>query len=340
VPNIVDARAHPSEDSVPAFLANIAICVATFRRPEGIRRLLGALEKLEFRKCATPLVRVIVVNNDPDSAGGLAELESFSRFRWPLLALAEKRSGISYARNCAICVALAEAADAVVFIDDDEVPTADWLDELLYAQRIYGTEAIVGPVVPQYEQSVPTWVIRGGFFVRPRFATGTSVKFAGSGNLLVTSRVLRETGLMFGELFGRSGGSDTLLTLQLRQRGARIIWADKAVVHEIVPRERTNGRWLLRRAFLGGYNWARIEYLLKPSPWRRLSRCVKGMGNILRGVVTLVPSLLMGRSAIVKSVGISCRGVGTLAALCGCSLEMYGKPRGNAPRQKCKEGSS
>src|SRR5512144_1799725 len=41
-------------------MPRVSVCVATFRRPEGLRLLLEALAELRFETCAVPDVEVVV----------------------------------------------------------------------------------------------------------------------------------------------------------------------------------------------------------------------------------------------------------------------------------------
>ncbi len=49
-----------------------AICIATYRRPVGLTRLVQGLERLEVQSCEVLSLEVIIVDNDPAaSARGL-----------------------------------------------------------------------------------------------------------------------------------------------------------------------------------------------------------------------------------------------------------------------------
>lgn len=307
------------EQAIP----RIAICIATYRRPEGLRRLLQALEKLEFRASDLPSVRVIVVDNDPSIAAGLRVCEDMRDFRWELEAVREERKGVSFARNRALRQALDLGVDAIVFIDDDELPDPKWLDGLLQVHRSSGAEIISGPVEPWFEQPVPDWVIKGKFFDRGRFPTGTAIPFARTGNLLLDARFLKKSGLLFDERFGLTGGEDTLLTLQLKELGARIVWADNAPVQELVPQDRATARFILRRSFVGGNNWTRIECLLNPGPIVFLKRAAIACGRVAQGVLLLVPSIALGRHAVVQCAAKVYLGMGALLGLVRFNFKVY-----------------
>ena len=63
-------RRHPAfprlnmpEQPKPASL-RVAVCIATFRRSELLRKLLIGVSELAFRKVRVPEISVIVVDND------------------------------------------------------------------------------------------------------------------------------------------------------------------------------------------------------------------------------------------------------------------------------------
>ena len=104
-------------------------------------------------------------------------------FSIPIIYGVEPEREIASARNRA--VQLAGNVDFIAFIDDDEVADGRWLDELLAAQEKFGVDVVNGPVLPRFEQEVPPWVVRGRFYNRRRFPTGTLINWANTGNVLI-----------------------------------------------------------------------------------------------------------------------------------------------------------
>lgn len=117
--------------------ARVGICVATFRRPGRLRKLMKGLVSLSFRHVPVPNVVVVVADNDPELGEAAQVCKEFEHGRWPIIYTPEPHRGISYARNAAVKTAIESGAEWIAFIDDDEVPLPFWLDELLYLSLIH-----------------------------------------------------------------------------------------------------------------------------------------------------------------------------------------------------------
>src|SRR5215470_1390074 len=138
----------------------VAICIATLKRPDQLRVLVDGIAQLTFSKVHTPEIRIVVVDND--ELASASEVCKTVSIPWSITYAVEPRRGITYARNRAITEA--GSVDFVAFIDDDEVPSPNWLDELLWAQAEFAADVVSGPVVPRFSPDVSDWVKRGGFF--------------------------------------------------------------------------------------------------------------------------------------------------------------------------------
>lgn len=197
----------------------ISICVATYQRPEGLKRLMGGLDRLIFNHHQTPQIEVIVVDNDPNCSAREFCEQLKSNFKWSLKYFREPQRGVSYARNKAVAE-VAIDTDFVSFIDDDQVPESSWLEELLTTQKIYNADVVAGPYLPFFPAAdVPQWVIKGKFFDSPRYPTGHLLKFTGTGNVLIRAQILREMDKM--RAINQGAGS---MALQLSYRALASHW--------------------------------------------------------------------------------------------------------------------
>jgi succinoglycan biosynthesis protein ExoM len=296
----------------------VAVCVCTYRRPAGLRRLLTAIAALRTDRVGA--LEVVVIDNDPD-ASARSVVDSIDGMPFVVRYAHERRRGISHARNRAV----AEAADAdwIAFLDDDEEPEPEWLDELLRVQVAHAADVVAGPVPPRYEAPAPGWVLRGRFHEPPRRPTGSPLPYADTGNVLVRASLFRDFPAPFASSLALAGGEDTHFFLRVARAGHRIVWADTAVAWEWVPPSRVRLPWLLRRAFRRGNTWALLERELDPS-WRVLAlRIARGAGRIVRGTVLLPLSLLRGRHAVVQTLRGMCFGAGSLAGVAGYRYDEY-----------------
>lgn len=297
----------------------VAVCVVTHRRPEGLLRLLGALESLE----RPPGVRMRAVVIDNDAAASAREVcrDAAERVSYPVQYGVEKRRGIPQARNRALVQGLSD--DFVAFLDDDEVPETGWLAALLRAQREHAADAVAGPCLPRFEAPPPAWVVEGGFFERPRFASGASLEVAFTHNVLVRTAALAEMRALFDERLALCGGSDVELFRRFARRGHRIVWCDAAAVYDQVPASRATLRWVLRRALRVGASNARIQRMHAPGRRTGASLVAHGLWCVARACAALAVAPLRGRAAAARALHLACFGLGRLAAPFGLRVDEY-----------------
>jgi GT2 family glycosyltransferase len=224
-----------------------------------------------------------------------------------------------------VAAALEEGADFVAFVDDDEVPTPRWLDELMRAAG-RGADVVTGPVVRHFEGDPPQWVRSGGFFLDPRRPTGTPVEFAATSNVLVARRVLEGVQPAFDLRFGLTGGEDTHFFLRAARAGYSIRWCDEAVVDELVPASRTRLGWILRRAYRLGNTWSRCERELGRSASVLAVRAGKALARMGLGAALLAASLGVRRHVAARGLWHIAFGAGNLTGLVGVRTYEYRQP--------------
>jgi succinoglycan biosynthesis protein ExoM len=301
----------------------VAICINTCQRPKGLQRLLDGLNRLTFHRCETPDIEIIVVDNDSSGHACTFCQETSSELKWTLKCYVEPRRGIPYARNKAFNCAIANNVDFIAFIDDDEVPTPNWLDELLYVQSLYDADVVWGQIVPYFIQPIPDWLTKGKFFDRPRYPTGHSLKSAANNNTLIRVEVLKTQEQLLDERLALSGGSDWHFFMRLQRAGYKIVWADDAIVYEWIPESRTNLKWLLQRSYRIGITESFCEIDLQPSIAVRSVCIFKGIRRIIKGALSIPLSFLMGQHQGIKTLLYVYHSLGMLAGVAGKKYEEY-----------------
>jgi GT2 family glycosyltransferase len=290
----------------------IAVCVASHRRPESLFTLLGALDAQTFDELdgPEPSLRIVVADNDPERSAEPVCRDAQRWLRHPLHYVHEKRQGIPMARNAA--VAAAWESPWIAFVDDDEVPTPGWLAALLRAQREQQADVVAGPVVPVFDFDPPGWLARGGFL---EYAP-SGPHSARTGNLLVRRDCLAGQPILFDERMVPIG-EDRELFERVASAGARIVWASDAEVRETVPPERATLRFVLERAFRAGIATSRIA-ILRRSRRGAVPRAVAhGLWCGLRGAVEVALAPLRGAETAVAGLRLLVFGWGRWRGLAG-----------------------
>lgn len=294
---------------------SVSICIATYKRPEGLSRLLEGLNNLRFSEVEQPAIEVVIADND--CAGSAKPVyESLKQtFNWKLIYGIEPEQGVTFARNRSLALASPDA-EFVVFIDDDEVPSAHWLESLLVCQKEFSADVVTGPVFPKFEaQAVPKWIVKGGFFAPAEHATGTIMEVAFTNNTLVRSDHLRKLAKPFDEDLAFRGSEDVHLFMNLFKQGSKIVWCNEAAVYEFIPENRMRLKWLLDRNYYGWSTHSLVEKQCFPSLFIQSQRFIKGCLLIVVGGLMLLPSLFLGRHRVAKSIIYVYRGLGSLSGL-------------------------
>jgi succinoglycan biosynthesis protein ExoM len=309
----------------PTALPRLTVAVLTYQRPDDLAAVLPMLVGQAGGVRDLVDARVLVVDNDP-SASARAQVEALAAevetatTAVPVRYVVESTPGIASARNRALDESV--DSDLLVFIDDDERPSEEWLRSLLALWAGTGAAAVVGPVRSEYEVDPEPFIVEGRFFVRRRLPTGTAVEVAATNNLLLDLVEVRRQGLSFDVALGQLGGEDTLFTRSLVAGGGAILWCAEAVVTDVVPAHRVTRGWVVRRAYSSGNGWSLTSVMLSAGgPARlatRLRLTARGGVRVAGGTARL----LLG--TVVRSLGQRARGVRTIARGAGMVAGAWG----------------
>lgn len=302
----------------------VVICALTYLRPRGLARLLEGLTELRIPDRIE--AEVVIVDNDPERSAESVLESTTAAAGWsgpPVHYVSEPARGISHARNAAVAAATDLGADWICFIDDDEWPDVAWLEEFLATARATGADIVSGPVEAEFEQTPPSWVVDGRFFEGRRHEHNQPMHYATTSSVLIRRSVLDQVDGPFDPVFGMSGGEDTHLFAQLRELGCRLVWSDRAVVHETIPPSRTTTEWLLQREFRRGQTLGLSLKHRQAGALLLARRGAKGLVEIGAGAAMTVAGLPRGRAGWFRGVRRMGFGVGILSGLIGRQHQEY-----------------
>ncbi|KFG70311.1 glycosyltransferase family 2 protein [Microvirga sp. BSC39] len=307
-----------------------AVCVGitTYNRAEKLKLLLDALDLQVLPSELENRVRVVLVDNSAEGSAGEVAQAYINDGRFPLKYILEPSKGLSKARNAVLSTAMPDA-EFIIFIDDDEIPLPCWLASLVQAVVDAGTAAAVGPVRPVFEGPVAPWIVDGQHFAKYMRSDGGFVDDGYTCNTILRASVLKEQSLTFSLDFNHTGGEDTMFFASLTKSGAKIAWAEQAVVLEWIPEGRTTLPWLVRRWFRTGGTEAHLSRFGANGVLGRNFNLARGCLRVGVGTVLLIglsPWFWMNRKGGARVLTMICRGAGLIASAFGRQHQEYAHP--------------
>jgi len=308
-------------------MTEIAICIATRQRPQGIARTLRSLAGLVTERAVT----IIVADNDGVKREGIAAAEALQAdgYRWPLKLLSVPEPGIPQVRNALVAAALRLPDIAfVAMLDDDEAADPHWLHAMLACQAATRADVVGGAVLRELEGEAPRWAMQHPLLQpKSRGRSGAVDLIDSTGNVLIAADALRVLGdKPFDEAMALTGGSDKQLFTQMQRAGRRFAWAEDARVTELIPASRVTSKWLLMR----GYRIGMTDTITALSHSTPLKVATAEAARIAGGFVlgSLGAALTLDRGKRIVRLGKAYRAAGKVAALTGHRYEEYRKVHG------------
>lgn len=276
---------------------DLTVCICTRDRPRYVRDCLDGLRR---QTVSRDHFAILIVDSDSGPAGAaeLARLATDNAARLVRL----DHSGISLARNAG---AWAARTPFIAYIDDDAIPAADWIENILHAISQPGRRPAVigGRILPRWEAPLPSWwpiSLRGVLSIIEHEGLGeyrTASVPKGlepyAANMTVHVLSLLAAG-GFGGAVGRYGNSllsdeEVQLAWMLQDAGYSVRYNSRIVVYHQIQARRLEPEWLLSRLYWQGASTVLTRRLLHhpESVWRELPRRLLVVG--LLAPVCLIP---------------------------------------------------
>lgn len=269
-----------------------SVCVATYKRPQLLENLLTSLKNQFLPENIR--MEVIVVDNDPEESAQaiVKKFKSSTSVRYHYFTQPAKN--ISLTRNLAVGKA---SGEYILFIDDDEVASPQWLHHSLSALTSSGADGVFGPVIPNFNPQTPPWMQQSGLYYRAGLIT--------TANCMVKASLLKTREALFDPRYGITGGEDVHLFHKLQNQGYRFEYCQEAEVTEYIPPNRTKQGYLFRRGLKGGNSYSRraIEFAGDKHFCLRVFMIAKGFAAMLLSLALttiFLPSALHRTRWLVK----------------------------------------
>jgi succinoglycan biosynthesis protein ExoM len=305
----VVAFGQPLDAATAKQTCHLCVCICTFKRAELLKRLLASLANQRTEGLFS--YSVVVADNDGMQSARPIVAEFSLQSALPITYCMEPVQNIALARNKALESA---SGDFVVFIDDDEFPAEDWLQNLLKTYFAYGADGVLGPVKPYFEFEPPLWVTKGGFCERKTYVTGSKMKWqeTRTGNVLFRRNILDGLESPFRSEFA-TAGEDVDFFRRMIESGYTFVWCNEAVAYEIVPPSRCTRSYVLKRALLRGSNFPK-------HPRHRIRNIAKSLIAVPCYTLALPVLSMFGQSVFIAYLSKLLEHVSRLLAFLGLPL--------------------
>lgn len=306
---------------------DVVVTIPTFRRPA---HLLRTLESVHNQQTGLRVAIIVIENEAQECAGAHAASPLFaSGERTGMVIIAHDRGNCN-AYNAGWMAALATFENAlfIAVIDDDELASPYWIEQLTACQKAHDVAFVGGPQVPVFEGSPRQKWRKHPVFTPHYAATGPVDILYSSGNLLLTTDVLRTMPQPYLDLaFNFTGGGDADFMRRAKAKGSTFAWCDEAAVQETIPESRVTRKWITQRALRNGQLSALIEHRArKGEAGARLKTIARSLVLALASVPRAVVKLVQTGSVLNALYPIHIA-AGRLASEFGYANEQYRNPQ-------------
>lgn len=219
----------------------VSVCMCTYKRAS----LEQTLQSVVAQKLPAGYeLEVIVVDNDAEESARVI-VEGFQSGSVPVRYFLNDVRNLSEVRNSTMDHADGEL---LAFIDDDEWASSDnWIAGLIESMQQHQADVVFGRVIVHYPDSSPEWIKKGRLFDKDSHPHHSIQKKGATSNALMKSHWVKEKGIRFDPVFGKSGGEDTDLFFRIHKAGGRLIYDANASVEETVEPQRLNFEYIKKQ---------------------------------------------------------------------------------------------
>lgn len=290
----------------------LTVIICTYNRSASLQETLDSLRMLDVADLDGEIV--LVDNNSSDDTR--ATIESFlPHSPLPARYVFEGRQGLSHARNAGIDHA---SGTLVVFSDDDVIVDPAWLREIADAFRTHRPAAIGGKILPKWQVPPPDWLSRDLHSFLALLDYGDEPldmhePVLWGANLAIRRDVFQT--MRFHAGLGRSGdklynGEDSALLQQLIDRGERVLYWPRAVVHHNIPAQRLTKSYFRRWHWDAGTMAAlcmpeRVQRSLLGIPYHFYRAMMKDLAAWSRGTLRHDGNAFLAELQLVRTAGFA-----------------------------------
>jgi len=311
----------------------VAIGLITYKRPNGLKTVLESICRL--RVPSEVDLHVIIVSNEQSQetqeiVRNCENTHTDIHFHYDV----EETVGIPFARNKTVTCAMGIKADALIYIDDDEICPKDWLTTMISFWQDHKDKADIftGPVRPIFPNDAPNWAkVSDVYNSIDRHRDCAFINRAYTNNTLISAHALNSAGPSFHSAFAQTGSSDLHYFKKLHdEHGLKIMWCNNAYIYETIPASRLRLNWVAKRGFRSGAGDTVTRFLLQKGTVKTIteviflscSRLSSALLLMIAGAITLKPDF------IVKGYRRFFSGLGSIAGLFGLNYKEYKKIHG------------
>ncbi|MGE0279357.1 MAG: glycosyltransferase family 2 protein [Rhizobiaceae bacterium] len=307
----------------------VVITLPTFRRPE---QVVATLNSLALQKTMRPFAVIVIENDSKGRQGAASAMERLAGGNLPGLVIIGHRRGNCEAYNAgwAMAVAYFPSFKHLLVIDDDEVASPDWLEQMCSTAERFGADVVGGPVLPIFPGGVQASQTKHPIFTPHYDRTALVPRLYGSGNLLATRQLLLTLKPpYFDPRFNFIGGGDSDLLSRIAVMGFKLAWCQEAVAHETVPARRLEADWIRARSLRNGVISTLVEQKKRAAePAGRLLVFAKSLALLAASPFRALAQLIRGRrpASAVYPIYVA---LGRVFAEFGYANEQYRNPEKN-----------